>query len=190
MLLGWSLTTTSHPLGADHSYQLAVLVTTYPVVAVPDGENSLTVTAHVLPLTLDTGAVYVTAQVLQLKLLTHVELVKYHASLVKSLTLVGNAELVIYPFGFVELYGVYPKAVVTSPLFIHVIYQESLVKSDTFVGIVGKAHQSFIFFPVVPSNTAKCQSVELLGHTTSPLPHHHAHHWKVSASTYLGTYHA
>ena len=47
MLLGWLLTTTSHPLGADHSYPLAVLVTTYPVVAVPHGVNSLTVTAQV-----------------------------------------------------------------------------------------------------------------------------------------------
>jgi hypothetical protein len=71
MLLGWLLTTTSHPLGADHSYPLAVLVTTYPVVAVPHGVNSDTVTAHVLQFTLDTGAVYVTAHVCQLKLVTH-----------------------------------------------------------------------------------------------------------------------
>ena len=92
-----------HPLGAAHSYPLAVLVTTYPVVAVPHGENSLTVTAHVLPFTLDTGAVYVTAHVLQLKLVTHVELVKYPASLLKSDTSVGISELVIYPLGFVEL---------------------------------------------------------------------------------------
>ena len=37
MLLGWLLTITSHPLGACHSYPLAVFVTTYPVVAVPHG---------------------------------------------------------------------------------------------------------------------------------------------------------
>ena len=50
------LTTTSHPLGAAHSYPFAVLVTTYPVVAVQVGENSDTVTAHVLQFTLLTGA--------------------------------------------------------------------------------------------------------------------------------------
>ena len=75
-----------------------------------------------LPFTLVTGAVYVTGQVLQLKLVTQVELVRYPAS---------------------------------------------LVKSDTFVGIVGIAQPSLIFLPVVPSNTARCPSVELLGHTTS-----------------------
>lgn len=34
---------------------------------------------------------------------------------------------------------------------------------------VGTLPQSFISFPVTPSNTARCQSVELLGHITSPL---------------------
>lgn len=58
-----------------------------------------------------------------------------------------------------ELYGVYHKAVVTSLLFIHVINPLSLVKSDTFVGTVGIAPQSLIIFPVVQSNTAKCQLV-------------------------------
>ena len=43
-----------HPVGACHSYPLAVLVTTYPVVAVPHGVNSSTVTAHVCPFTLST----------------------------------------------------------------------------------------------------------------------------------------
>ena len=46
-----------HPLGADHSYPLAVFVTTYPVVAVHHGVNSDTVTAHVLPFTLVTDPV-------------------------------------------------------------------------------------------------------------------------------------
>lgn len=32
---------------------------------------------------------------------------------------------------------------------------------------VGTTHQSFISFPVAQSNTAKCQSVELAGQTTS-----------------------
>lgn len=118
---------------------------------VHDTNVACTVTAPVLPFTLVTGAVYVTAQVLQLKLVTHVELVKNQ-------------------LGLVESYGVYHKAVVTSPLFIPVINQESLFNSDTFVGIVGIAHQSFIIFPVFPSNNAKCQSVLELGHTTS-----HAH---------------
>jgi hypothetical protein len=39
MLLACVLTFTSHPLGACHSYQLAVFVTTYPVVAVHHGLN-------------------------------------------------------------------------------------------------------------------------------------------------------
>ena len=43
-----------HPVGACHSYPPAVFVTTYPVVAVPHGANSDTVTAHVLQLTLVT----------------------------------------------------------------------------------------------------------------------------------------
>ena len=36
-------------------------------------------------------------------------------------------------------------------------------------GAVGIAHQSFIIFPVAQSNTARCQSVLLAGHTTSQL---------------------
>lgn len=65
------------------------------------------------------------------------------------------------------LAGVYPRAVVTSPELIPVINPLSLVKSDTFVGTVGIAPQSFIFFPVLPSNTARCQSVLLAGQITS-----------------------
>lgn len=42
-------------LSAAHSYQSAVFFTTYPVVAVPHGLNSLTVTAHVDPFTELTG---------------------------------------------------------------------------------------------------------------------------------------
>ena len=45
--------------------------------------------------------------------------------------------LLVYPFGFVELYGVYPRAVVTSDDEIPVIYPESFTKSETFVGTVG-----------------------------------------------------
>ena len=60
---------------------------------VHDTNVACTVTAHVLPFTLVTGAVYVTAQWLQLKLVTQVELVRYHASFVRSLTLVGKIEL-------------------------------------------------------------------------------------------------
>ena len=41
------------------------------------------------------------------------------------------------------------------------------MKSDTFVGTVGTAPPSLISFPVSQSNTARCQSVELAGHTTS-----------------------
>jgi hypothetical protein len=39
MLLGWLDTKTSHPLGADHSYPLAVLVRTSSVVQALSGEN-------------------------------------------------------------------------------------------------------------------------------------------------------
>ncbi|MBO7695488.1 MAG: hypothetical protein J6T10_22915 [Methanobrevibacter sp.] len=35
--------------------------------------------------------------------------------------------------------------------------------------MLGVSQPSLISFPVVPSNTAKCQLVELEGHTTSPL---------------------
>ena len=49
----------THPAGAAHSYPQAVLVTTYPVVAVHDGVNSDTVTAHVFPFTLVTLCVSV-----------------------------------------------------------------------------------------------------------------------------------
>jgi hypothetical protein len=81
--------------------------------------------------------------------------------------------------------GVYHKAVVTSPLFIHVINPESLVRSDTFVGIVGIAPQSLSSFHVAQSNTAKCQSVLLAGHLTSqshdpPLPSAQSCTWNVS----------
>lgn len=44
-----------HPVGAAHSYPPAVLVTTYQVVAVQDGENSDTVTAQVFQFTDVTG---------------------------------------------------------------------------------------------------------------------------------------
>ena len=37
--------------GVAHPYQSAVFVTTSHVAGVPDGKNSLTVTAHVLPFT-------------------------------------------------------------------------------------------------------------------------------------------
>ena len=50
------LTTTSHPLGAAHSYPPAVLVTTSHTDGVQVGENSDIVTAHVLQFTLLTGA--------------------------------------------------------------------------------------------------------------------------------------
>lgn len=66
--------------------------------------------------------------------------------------------------------GVYHKAVVTSPLSIHVINPESLSRSDTFVGIAGIAPQSLISFHVTQSNTARCQSVLEAGQITS-----HAH---------------
>ena len=89
---------------------------------------------------------------------------------------VTHVELVKYPAGFVELYGVYHNAVVTSQLVIPVIYPASLLKSDTFVGTVGTAHQSLIIFQDAPSNTAKCQSTALDGHSTSQLPHHPHHH--------------
>jgi hypothetical protein len=69
--------------------------------------------------------------------------------------------------------GVYHNAVVTSVLFIHVMYQLSLVKSETFVGTVGTAPQSLIAFHVVQSKTARCQFVLELGHTTSQLPPPH-----------------
>jgi hypothetical protein len=44
---------------------------------------------------------------------------------------------VTYQLGFVELYGVYHNAVVTSQLVIPVINQAPSVKSDVSVGIVG-----------------------------------------------------
>ena len=72
--------------------------------------------------------------------------------------------------------GVYHNAFVTSQLVIPVIYPASLLKSDTFVGTVGTAHQSLIIFQDAPSNTAKCQSTALDGHSTSQLPHHPHHH--------------
>lgn len=60
-------------LSADHSYQLAVFFTTYPVVAVPHGVNSLTVTAPVLPFTLVTASVCTsgTTDVLSLPVLSN-----------------------------------------------------------------------------------------------------------------------
>jgi hypothetical protein len=63
--------------------------------------------------------------------------------------------------------GVYHKAVVTSVLFIHVINQESLVKSETFVG--NTFQLSLISFQVFPSNNATFPSTAQLGQTTSPL---------------------
>jgi hypothetical protein len=41
--------------GVTHPYPLSVFVTTSHVAGVPDGKNSLTVTAHVLPLTDNTA---------------------------------------------------------------------------------------------------------------------------------------
>lgn len=41
---------------------------------------------------------------------------------------------VVYQLGLVELYGVYHNAVVTLAQLIHVIYPLSFVKHDTFVG--------------------------------------------------------
>ena len=46
------------------------------------------------------------------------------------LTLVTHVELVKYQSGLLELYGVYPRAVVTSKLVIQVINPESLFKSE------------------------------------------------------------
>lgn len=46
------------------------------------------------------------------------------------------------------------------------------VKSSITCTCVGTGHPSFIALPVVPSNTARCQSTDELGQDTSPVPAH------------------
>lgn len=92
--------------------------------------------------------------------------------------------LVVYPLGLLASYGVYPRAVVTSPLVIHVINHESLFKSEIsspgWIALEAKLAaelrvdkatlQSLISLPVAQSNIATSPSVLLAGQCTSQLP--------------------
>lgn len=89
-IINYAVTNVIVVAGVELQGSLLLTFIVYVVPLSPLTTLSSTVTAHVLPFTLVTGAVYVIAHELPLKLVTHVALVRYPESLLNADTFVGT----------------------------------------------------------------------------------------------------